>query len=178
MDEQSPKITIRAETKEDYLRITEINDLAFGQPNEGKLVEKLRLTERFIPELSLVAEIEGVVVGHILLYPITIRSGKVQHDTLSLGPMSVMPNFQRSGIGSIMVIRGLQTAKALGHESVIVIGHPDYYPRFGFKRTVGWGIRSPFDVPDEAFMALELKPNALRDKSGIVQYPKTFEDAV
>jgi len=172
-----PRLKIRPETEEDLTKITEVNDLAFGQKNEGILVERLRKTDSFISELSLVAELEGKIVGHILFYPVTIRSADSEFLSLSLGPMAVIPELQRLGIGSQLVSEGLQAAKRLGHRSVIVLGHPEYYPRFGFKPASRWNIKAPFDAPDEAFMALELVAGELKDKGGTVEYPEEFTDA-
>ncbi len=171
-------VIIRPETEKDYAKITQVNDLAFGQKNEGLLVEKLRQTENYIPKLSLVAELNKEVIGHILFYPVTVHSCGSTYSTLSLGPMAVIPAYQRKGVGRQLVFEGLEAAKALGHESVIVIGHPDYYPRFGFRLASKWDIQSPFEVPVEVFLALELVEGALRGKRGTVEYPKEFEEAI
>jgi len=167
---------ISPETEGDEPDITVVNDRAFGQKDEGRLVQKLRRTEAFLPDLSLVAEIEGRIVGHILFYPVVISTPDGDHPTLSLAPMSVLPEYQNKGIGSALVREGLRIAKDLNFTSVIVIGHPHYYPRFGFRKAGRRGLRSPFDVPEEAFMAMELVERALKDKGGIVQYPKEFEE--
>lgn len=171
-------VIIRPETEKDYVMIKKVNDLAFGQKNEGLLVEKLRQTENYIPALSLVAELNEEIIGHILFYPVTVRSCGSTYSTLSLGPMAVIPEYQRKGIGRQLVFEGLEIAKSLGHESVIVIGHPDYYPRFGFRLASKWDIQSPLEVPVEVFLALELVEGALRGKSGTVEYPKEFEEAI
>jgi len=171
-------ITIRPETKKDYLPIREINDLAFKQKNEGLLIEKLRETSDFISELSLVAEFERKVVGHLLLYPVKLNEENTKHTILSLGPMSVHPNYQRKGIGSKLVREGLKRAKEKGYGSVIVIGHPRYYPRFGFSKASKFDIKAPFDAPDNAFMALELVENALENVKGLVEYPKPFSETL
>jgi len=165
----------RPETAEDAARITEINDRAFGQEDEGILVQRLRRTEAFDPELSLVAEVDGTVSGHILFYPVVIESGAGSHWTLALAPMAVIPELQNKGIGSALVAAGLEAAKRQGHRSVIVLGHAEYYPRFGFRPASKWGIRAPFEAPDEAFLALELVPGELADKRGAVRYPAEFE---
>jgi putative acetyltransferase len=172
------RLKIRPETEEDFAKITEVNELAFGQKNEGILIERLRRTDRFIPELSLVAELEGKIVGHILFYPVTIRSANSEFSSLSLGPMAVIPKLQRQGIGSRLVTEGLKSAARLGYRSVIVLGHPEYYPKFRFKPASRWNIKAPFDAPDEAFMALELVKNELAGKSGVVEYPDEFMEAV
>lgn len=172
------RLTIRPEREYDYLKIKEVNDSAFGQENEGRLIERLRQTENFIPGLSLVAERYDEVVGHILFYPVVIRSAISKFQSLSLGPMAVTPECQRQGIGSQLVKEGLEAAKTLGHKSVIVVGHPEYYPRFGFKPSSQWKIKVPFDVPDEAFLALELVKGELEGKSGTVEYPEEFNEAM
>lgn len=169
-------LRIRHETNEDATRITEINGAAFGQENEGALVERLRQTDNFDPELSLVAEVDGIVSGHILFYPAVIHSGRKEYQTVALGPMAVIPELQNKGIGGRLVTEGLQTAKRLGHKSVIVLGHPDYYPRFGFQPASKWGIRAPFEAPDDAFLALELVLGELSDKRGTVRYPPEYEE--
>ena len=170
------KITIRPETEEDYEEITRIHDLAFNRINEGVLVERLRKTSCFVSELSLVAEYKDRVIGHILFYPIKINAGTRKCDSLALAPMAVHPAYQRRGIGSKLVEEGLTTAKELGFKSVIVLGHSEYYPRFGFEVASNWGIHAPFDVPDDVFFAMELKRNGLKDCRGTVEYPEEFND--
>lgn len=172
------RVKIRPETEKDYPKITEVNDLAFGQRNEGILVKQLRKTEKYSPKLSLVAELDDEIIGHILFYPVEIQSGASGFLTLSLGPMGVVPEYQRRGVGSQLVAKGLKAARALNHESVIVVGHPDYYPKFGFKPASQWKIKVPFEVPDEAFMALELVEGGLKGKSGTVAYPPEFAEAM
>lgn len=170
------KATIRQEKVSDFEGIKKVNDLAFGQENEGVLVEKLRENPAFKKQLSLIAEIDVKVIGHILFFPIWIIYGETKHQSLALAPMSVLPDFQKMGIGSQMVSAGLGVAKELGFKSVIVLGHPDYYPRFGFSPASHWNIKAPFDVPDEVFMVIELVESGLQGISGIVEYPKEFEE--
>ncbi|HET9487553.1 MAG TPA: N-acetyltransferase [Chryseosolibacter sp.] len=167
-------ITIRSELPDDYAAIKTVNDLAFGQPNEGTLVEKLRLNPYFIKELSLVAVDNSTVIGHILFFPIKIRSNSEAHASLALAPMAVLPDHQNKGIGGKLVRQGLKVAKQLGFKSVIVVGHKDYYPRFGFSAASKWGIRPPFEVPDESFMAKPLIKDGLKGVSGLVEYPEEF----
>jgi len=164
---------IRQEQKSDHKKVYEINKMAFNQENESMLIDKIRAGDSFIPELSLVAELEGEIVGHILFSKIKIL-GKDEYESLALGPMAVVPKHQKQGIGGKLITTGLEIAKKLGFESVIVVGHKDYYPKFGFKRASLWGIKCPFEVPDEAFMAIELVENSLKNKAGTVQYPKEF----
>ena len=170
------KIEIRHETTQDYLGIKTVNDLAFGQVNEGLLIEKLRLNSDFIDKLSIIAEFDNRIVGHILFFPIKVHGDLNDYDSLALAPVSVFPDLQKKGIGGQLIVKGLEIAKGLGFKSVIVLGHKDYYPRFGFVPASKWKIKSPFNSPDEAFMAIELVKDGLNDVSGIVEYPKEFEE--
>lgn len=169
-----PHFTIRPERPSDLEAIRALNDAAFGQPAEGRLVDALRRTAAFSPELSLVAENGQSLIGHILFTKVTVREDRAVHPALALAPMAVAPAWQRRGVGSALVDRGLREARAQGHAVVIVLGHPDYYPRFGFRPAGPLGIRSPFDAPEEAFLALELRPGALRGVRGTVEYPPEF----
>jgi putative acetyltransferase len=170
------KINIRHETINDYLGIKQVNDLAFGQPNEGLLVEKLRLNTNYIEKLSLVAEYNDRIIGHILFFPIKVQDDSKYHDSLALAPMSVTPEFQNKGIGGQLICKGLEIAAQLGFKSVIVLGHKDYYPRYGFVPASKWRIKAPFELPDEVFMAMELEKDGLKEVSGVVEYPEEFEE--
>ncbi|WP_320017762.1 N-acetyltransferase [Labilibaculum manganireducens] len=170
------KIQIRPENKNDYKTISMINDMAFGREAEGLLVEKLRKNKKFIKDLSLVACMGNEIVGHILFFPIEIKSENNTFDSLALAPMSVIPELQGLGIGSHLVENGLAKAKKMGHQSVIVLGHDKYYPEFGFTPASKFNITCTFDVPNEVFMALELEKDALKTVSGCVEYPKEFND--
>jgi putative acetyltransferase len=169
-------ITIRPESLADHEAVYTINREAFGAEGEARLVEALRRSPAFIPELSLVAFEGSKAVGHILFTPIVVRSAERSHDALALAPMAVLPAYQKQGIGSALVRRGLDDARALGHTVVIVVGHPEYYPRFGFVPARPLGINAPFEVASEAFMALELRPDALQSVHGDVEYPAPFSD--
>ncbi|UCF09227.1 MAG: N-acetyltransferase [Thermoplasmata archaeon] len=171
-------LEIRAETEEDRQAIFEVNELAFGRENEAYLVDALRESDDFIPELSLVAVKEGKVVGHILFSPIAIETELGFVRVLSLAPMAVLPEFQRQGIGTELVRQGLKECERFGHEVVVLIGHPEYYPRFGFSSARAKGLEAPFEVPDEAFMVLEIKEGALEGVSGMIKYPPTFDAAL
>jgi len=174
--QKKKRLCIRPETPGDYEAIGRINEAAFGGNAESRLVERLRRTEAFLPELSLVAELEGVPVGYTLFYPVRIRSDVRSFPTLALAPMAVLPECQNKKIGSTLAIAGLRYAQEGGHRSVIVLGHPPFYHRFAFKTASEWGIRAPFDVPDESFMALELVLGELEGKAGVVEYPAEFHD--
>ena len=168
---------IRKEIKADYAAVAGVIESAFGQEGEALLVQRLRKNPGFIPALSLVAECDGRVVGHVLFFPIKIKSKEATSDSLALAPISVMPKFQRKGIGGKLIRAGLNTAIDLGHTSVIVLGHAEYYPAFGFGPASKWDIRPPFKgVPDNAFLAIELIDGALNNVSGVVEYPEEFND--
>lgn len=173
-EDQLP-IVIREEQAADHAAVYKLHQVAFGQDDEAKLVDALRQGDAFIPALSLVALIDDVIVGHILFTRIHIRNASGEDaDSLALAPVAVLPAHQRHGIGGRLIRAGLAMARRLGHASCIVLGHQDYYPRFGFRPASAWAIRSPFDVPDEVFMAMELVPYGLRDVSGEVVYPEAF----
>lgn len=173
-------LKIRIENPDDYARVIKITEKAFeyleiSDHNEGKLVEKLRKNSNFIDELSLVAELKGQVIGHILFTPIQIENGQEKFESLILAPVSVLPEFQKIGIGSQLIRAGHQRAIELGFHSVILLGHPEYYPRFGYKPASKWGIKSPIPLPsDDVFMAVELTDGALTNVSGTVVFPSEF----
>jgi putative acetyltransferase len=166
-------MNIRGETLLDYPAIAEVNILAFGKEDEAQIIEKIRDSDRYIPELSLVAEVEDVVVGHILFSYIDLI-GEETLRVLGLAPMAVHPQFQRQGIGSALVQKGLEIADAMGEAIVIVLGHPPFYSRFGFQPSVNYKIQCPFEVPEDVFMVKPLK-NYQEKYKGQVVYPPAFE---
>ena len=169
-------LIIRPESEKDYSQIKNINDNAFGQENEGILIEKLRKNKNYVNAISLVAETNDKVVGHILFFPIQIINNENSHESLALAPMAVLPAYQHKGIGSELVDSGLELARTRGYKSVIVLGHRDYYPKFGFEMAKNWNIKAPFEVPNENFMAIELVENGLNYVSGTVKYPDEFTE--
>ena len=171
-------VMIRAEKKEDVDAIHWVNRQAFGQEDEAVLVQRIRESSGFIPELSLVAVRDSKVVGHILFSRIHIDTPKGDVAILSLAPMAVLPEFQNSGIGSKLVREGLKKCREMGHTIVVVIGHPEYYPRFGFVPARKKGLDLRFPVPDEAFMVCELAPDALEGIKGMVNFPSEFAEAM
>jgi len=173
-------ITIRKEESFDHNWVIKLTEKAFetlgiSDHNEGKLVDKLRKAPTFVEELSLVAELNGAVVGHILFTPIIIDNGEQQFQSLVLAPVSVLPEFQKLGIGGQLIRAGHQKAKELGFQSVILIGHSEYYPRFGYKPASAWGIKTHYELPsDDVFMAVELTEDSLSKVSGMVVFPPEF----
>ncbi len=168
-------LTIRPETSEDVDSIRYVNEQAFGQKEEGKLVEKLR--NRGVLTISLVAIQDGEIVGHIAFSPVKVESEHSSSEAIALAPMAVLPAYQRKGIGSQLVRAGLEECRRLGHEIVVVLGHPDYYPRFGFVPAKPRGIDCEFEVPDEAWMLLELRQGALAGRHGKVKFQPEFQEA-
>jgi putative acetyltransferase len=199
------RMVIRPETSSDQPAIFDVIARAFGREAEARLVDALRTSTAFIPELSLVAclaeargrggraeagpgasekmladgpsareDMLADVVGHILFTRMAIKGSDASHDALALAPLAVLPAHQRSGIGAALVRYGLAASAGLGHHIVIVLGHPEYYPKFGFVPASRFGIRPPFDVRPEAFMALELQPGALLHVQGEAEYAAPF----
>ena len=171
--------TIRQENKSDFQAVFDLIEKAFkidnlGDPKEQFLVERLRNAASFIPELSLITEIDGQVVGHILLTKIKIHHEGKSFESLALAPLTVLPEFQNQGIGGQMITYAHKKAAELGHRSIVLLGHKDYYPKFGYSRADKFGIELPFDVPKDNCMVIELIHNGLKDIKGMVEYPKEF----
>jgi len=165
-------IVIRPEQPEDNAVIRQINEQAFGQRAEANLVDALRRNEKVT--LSLVADDNGRVVGHILFSPVVIDAEGKQLRGVGLAPMAVSPERQNEGIGSRLVEWALRMLGEAGHPFVVVLGHPDFYPRFGFVPASRFGIKSEYDVPDEVFMIAELQPGALGGIAGVARYEPEF----
>ncbi|HEX5793629.1 MAG TPA: N-acetyltransferase [Rheinheimera sp.] len=163
--------TVRTETPSDIEAITQLTRTAFNHDAEARLINTLR--QQCAGCISLVAEQHGSIVGHILFSPATLHEAP---DTrlMALAPMAVSNVLQHQGIGSALVRAGLELCRQQGAAAVVVLGHPAYYPRFGFTPARRFSIRSPWQVPDEAFMLLELLPGALQGKSGEVMYHPAF----
>lgn len=167
-------MTIRQETAEDYSQVYEMIKAAFASAehsdgDEQDLAVRLRASGAFIPELSLVAVEDGSIAGHILF----TRASVDGHAVLALAPLSVLPAYQRRGIGLSLMAKGHQIAKELGFDYSVVLGHAEYYPKAGYRPASCFGIKSPFDVPDENFMALKLNP-AAAPLHGTMKYDTAF----
>lgn len=165
-------LIVRDETPSDRDAVRVVNERAFGGAAEADLVDALREGAR--PHVSLVAESEGRVVGHIFFSPVVIESVSGASEAFALGPMGVLPEVQRQGVGSELIRRGLEECRRLGHEVVFVLGHPEYYPRFGFAPAAAKGLRCEYPVPDEVFMVAELREGALAGRTGLVKYRPEF----
>jgi len=168
-------MNIRPETASDIDAIRDVNDAAFGGDVESRLVAAIRASEHFVPELSLVAEVAGEIVGHVLLSHVFLR-GDPDRMILSLAPICVHPDHQNRGIGGALIAAAADAARELGEDIVVLEGHPGYYPRFGFEKAVALGIEKPDPrVPDDAFMVLFLDESA-RGTTGKLAYPRAFHD--
>ncbi len=159
---------IRREEPQDIAAIRFVNEQAFGGTGEANAIEALR--DRGAATLSLVAVIAERVVGHLVFTPIEIAAPDRSWPGLGLAPLAVLPEYQRRGIGSALMDAGLEECRQLGCERIIVLGHPAYYPRFGFERASQYGVRFEFAAPDEACMILALRPGALDGVSGVAKY--------
>ncbi|MBD2075938.1 N-acetyltransferase [Phormidium sp. FACHB-592] len=165
---------LRPETESDYAAIATVVTQAFGQANEAQLIDRIRSSDRYCPSLALVAEQEGAIVGHILFSYVDLV-GEESRSILSLAPVAVQPAVQKQGIGSALVQAGLTVADSLGEALIVVLGHPQFYPRFGFKPSVEYAIESPFPVPDAAFMVKPLQHFHVAYRGRVV-YPSAFND--
>lgn len=165
---------VRPEVSSDHDAVRRLNEAAFKQPDEAKLVDALR--ENVTPLISLVAELDDCLTGHILFSPVTVESDDTSWMALGLAPMAVAPDQQKQGIGSALIRAGLDACRALHEHVIFVLGYPEYYPRFGFVSASPLGLRCEYDVPDEVFMVIELEPGALAARTGLVKYAPAFGD--
>ncbi len=166
-------VSIREEQQTDHESIDAVIIEAFGNRGEADLVDRLRKSRQLT--LSLVAVVDSEVVGHVAFSPVTIHSEEGHRQAIGLGPMAVRPASQRSGIGSELIHCGLDMLRERGDGIVVVLGHPEYYPRFGFERSTKHGIQWEHDAPEEAFMVMALQEGALRGVSGTVRYRPEFD---
>lgn len=170
---------IREKLLNDYKEVEKVIEESFKTAEftdnqEHNLVKRLRQSDEFIKELSLLAEDNNKIIGHILLTKALIKDNDKSIETLALAPLSVLPEYQKSGIGKALMNKAIELSKELGYKSIVVLGHENYYPKFGFEKASTYGVKAPFEVPDEAYMILELIPNALKGVNGVVEYSKAF----
>jgi putative acetyltransferase len=166
-------MVVRVEQPGDAVGIRETNELAFESPLEAGLVDALRSAKDY---LSLVATLDEQVVGHILFTPVTLEPS-VDLRIAGLAPMAVRPEHQRRGVGGKLIRAGLDECRRSGYSAVVVLGHPEYYPRFGFVPAHTFGLTCEFPSPPEAFMAIELDAGALSGIGGVVHYLPQFAAA-
>lgn len=173
-------ISIRQELETDHPAVFALTEEAFrtleiSDHTEQFLVGRLRQSPSFIPKLSLVAcTAEGKIVGHILLTKIQIENELASHEALILAPVSVLPAYQNRGIGGQLIRAAHAKACELGFGAVVLVGHENYYPRFGYELCSKYGIRMPFDVPEINCMVAELIPGSLQQISGMVKFDPAF----
>ena len=168
-------LTIREEIPEDIKAIDNLNEAAFGQRMEADIVQKIRGNGNIA--LSLAALQDGQVVGHLLVTPMTLEPPRPSLKIGILGPLAVLPQFQRQGFGARLMQAGIAACRELGYDALFLFGHPEYYPRFGFTPATDKGFREEFGAPPEAFMVLELRDGALHDTEGTVRLLPEFSEA-
>lgn len=173
-------VKIRQEQIGDSPVIYDLIEVAFTDVRESDhrehfLVERLHRSDTFIPELSLVAETEEKkIVGYILLTKVEIVSKIGSVASLGVAPLAVLPGYQRQGIGGMLLEEAHKRAASLGYGTAVLLGHKDYYPRFGYRQAIDYGVEFPFDVPSELCMIIELLPDAMSQLCGTVRYPDVF----
>ncbi len=172
-------LRVEPERPGDEPAISRVHAVAFRDADrasdaEVRLVEALRFSEAWVRQLSLVARLDGEVVGHLLFSRAVIAAPTGDVDVLALAPLGVLPGYERFHVGTRLMRAGLAEAHRLCFAAVVVLGHPKYYRRFGFRPAERPGVRAPFPVPTDAWMALELVPGALAGVEGLVRYPPAF----
>jgi putative acetyltransferase len=166
-------VMIRPERTADIAAVRGVHGAAFPTDAEARLVDRLRAGGQ--ARVSLVAEVDGGVVGHIVFSPVSVAAPSGYCHGLGLAPLAVLPEYQRRGVGSALVRAGLAVCQQEGHAFVVVLGHPGYYPRFGFRQASAVGLSNEYGA-DEAFMVLELQPGALPASGGLVKYGPEFAE--
>ncbi len=167
-------VKVRTENLKDIISIRQVNLAAFEQPIEADLVDKLRNSCKDI--ISLVAEEDGHIVGHILFTPVKVETKKGIDQGMGLAPMAVLPEYQKKGIGSKLIEKGIEELKNRKCPFVVVLGHSEYYPKFGFEVASMYGVRCKWEVPDEAFMIMILSDLDLSSFSGVVHFRSEFDE--
>lgn len=170
-------IIIREESKNDLIAIKQINDKAFGQPEEGKVIDKLRESDSQV--LSLVAEIDNNIVGHIFYSTAVLKGNNERIAGMGLAPMAVLPEYQNQGIGKLLINESLNIIKKKPVPFIIVLGHEDYYPKFGFEVASKYNIKCQWDgVPNEAFMIMILDKEKMSNVHGVAKYRDEWNEAM
>jgi putative acetyltransferase len=166
--------TIRPERPDEYDAVRAVNLSAFDNPTEADLVDAMRATPQHLPELSLVAEVDGQIVGHAYFCEVVVEREDGEITALSLGPIAVRPAWQRKGIGGALIREGQERGRERGYPFIVLNGHPWYYPRFGFVPARQYGLETIWPVSDPVFMVCELQPGALEKAAGQLRYPEPF----
>jgi len=166
-------IAVRSENSSDIKAIDVVNLSAFEGDDEARFVAELRKLPGYNSDLSLVAEFNGRIVGHLLLTPVVLKQSDGEIKVLALAPMSVVPSQSHRGIGTELVKAATEQAGAMGFGAIIVAGHPEYYARLGFEPAAKWNISSNLPVPGEAYMAMEIVAGTLGE-GGHIEYPQPF----
>lgn len=170
---QSSNLVVRPEASADAIGVRRVHELAFGQPDEATLVDDLRQDPSYVAELSIVGEVDGEIIAHILLTVGGLPGRRDWTPVLLLAPMAVLPKYQNMGIGSFLLERALAACKQSGRaDFVVVVGHPNYYARFGFVAAETFGIMVPFSVPPQSVMVLRL--GFIIPEPGVIMYPSPF----
>jgi putative acetyltransferase len=170
---EATMLTIRPENVGDVAAVRAVHGAAFPTDAEARLVDRLR--DGGQARVSLVAEVDGAVVGHILFSPVSVVTAAGDREGLGLAPLAVLPAHQRRGVGAALVRAGLEACRQQGCGFVVVLGHPEYYPRFGFRRADAVGLGNDYGA-DAAFMVVELQPGALPAGGGAVKYGPEFAE--
>jgi predicted N-acetyltransferase YhbS len=163
---------IHAERPIDSGGIRYVLETAFGRRDEVDIVHRIRKTEGFIPSLSLVADSDGFIIGHAMFSEVMVYSGETAWEAVVLGPIAVMPDLQRQGVGGMLIRTGMQHCRELGYALVVLTGHPAYYTRFGFAPAMGIGLTCNIPISDEMFMAYAIRAIVEDRQSGARDTPK------
>jgi len=170
-------IRIREEKRCDFDAIKYVNDKAFNQPQEGNVIEKLRNNDSRI--LSLVAEIDNKIIGHIFFSSVEIEGYPEIENGMGLAPLAVLPEYQKQGIGKMLIDKGIDLLKKQSVPFIVVLGHEHYYPKFGFETASKYGLKCQWDgVPDEAFMVMIFDKNKMKNVQGVAKYREEWNEAV
>jgi putative acetyltransferase len=169
-------INIRSETNRDINGIYHVNEQAFNRKTEADLVDNLRINKAIT--LSLIAEVEEKIIGHILFSPVIVQPDQSDYNSVTLAPLAVLPAYQHKGIGSQLIRTGLKECRLLGHDFVFLVGHSEYYPRFGFIQAKSKGFECEFEAPDEAWMLIQLDKKTSIQTGGTVYFRTEFRDAM
>lgn len=170
-------LAIRNERRGDEAQIYEVNLRAFGRKEEADIVNVVR--EAYPERVSLVAEQDEGIVGYALFTPATIEDGDKRLVGTTLAPLAVLPEYQKTGVGSALMRAGLDAVRSAGEPFVVLVGHPTYYPRFGFERASKYGLACEYSqVPDDAFMIVVLDPQRMQGVKGTVRFPPEFAPGV